>query len=219
MTKRNIFRHAFLLITLAFAALASGCARYAPVAAPPSRTLLDITIQTKAPITSDFFYYIVLDASGNPASDGPHEALSGVQRLQNWTYYIVYNSGGFYELQINNPADRDAIPNLFNASSPRFSIATVNVDTIHIVMYLDQLAPTPRPIWLNFITSTIPVYANIDTIQPVDYITPPYFSVPSDQFNSPVTSFQRPQISAHAPSGTGLDPADIVYWSVEVAQR
>jgi hypothetical protein len=197
----------------------SACARYAPVPQAPTKSVLDITLTFNDRISNDFYYYIVLDASGNPSSDGPHEELSSVNRLKNWSYYIVLDHGYFYELPMTGPIDGDTLPAVFNNSSPRDDTATFASDTIHLSINLDPLAPTPRKIWMNFITSQYPIYANRNDIIPIDYLTPPYFSINSTDINNPVTSFTNQNISGHVPSGQGFQAADLIYWRAAIITR
>jgi hypothetical protein len=202
-------------------AFTHGCARYAPVPpAPVLHTMLDINLITRAPLSDDFYYYIAMDASGSATTDGPHETLSGVDRAKNWTYYIVYHQGVFSELQLANQNDADALPTPFDNSSPRFYSATASSNSIHIVMYLDGLAPTARQVWFNFITSSYAINDQTQlNIYPVDYLTPPYFNMLSNRFPWQESSSTESQVSQFTPAGDVNKPADIYLWTSYIYQR
>jgi hypothetical protein len=198
----------------------AGCARYAPVPPViPKRLMLDITLKTAAAFSSDFYYYIVLDTSGSAASDGPHEELSGENRAKNWSYYIVYHSG-FMESAINTVQDIDLNPSPFNLSSSHYYDASAASDTIRVSLYLDTLITTDRTLRFNFITSRDPINSpDRNDIVPVDYLSPPYFSLASNRYPWHATSAGYPQISLHTPPGANEKPADIISWTVDIYQK
>jgi hypothetical protein len=218
--QKKFFVH-LLVAAAAIIAIAHGCARYAPV--PPTatlRTMLDITLITKQNITSDFYYYIALDATGSTTSDGPHENLSGADRAKNWSYYIVCKNGEFNELLLTRPQDADLVPTPFDASSTRYYSATASGNTINIVMYLDTIAPTTRNVWFNFITSRYEINnQEQENIIPVDYLTPPYFKMATNRYPWQESSSTQSQVSAYTPAADANKPGDIYLWIAKIYQR
>ena len=199
--------------------VAAGCARYAPEEVVPVHTMLDIHLTTAEPISNAFHYYIAMDSSGNTASDGPYEDLSGANRVKNWSYYIVYHYGVFEELLLTTAADADQYPTRFDQSSERYYSASASGNTINVILYLDKLAPTQRNVWFNFITSRYAITADLEDIPPVDYLTPPYFYVDSGRYPWRETSFSNTTISSYTPALEDDQPADIVSWQVDIYQR
>lgn len=210
-----------IAVIIAAVFVAHGCARYAPVPAPPQlRTMLDVTLITRQNLSNDFYYYIVLDASGNVASDGPHENLTGADRAKNWSYYIMYHAGSFNELILTKPQDADLVPTPLDPSSPRYYSASAASNYISISMYLDTIAPTPRNVWFNFITSAYEINdPTREIINPIDYLTPPYFKMRNDHVPTQESSGTQPQISAFTPVGDANKPADIYLWTTKIYQR
>ena len=193
--------------------LLTSCARYAPVpAVPVQRQLLDITLKTADPISNDIYYYIVMDTSGNTGSDGPSEIMTDTDRMKNWTYYIVLKNGQFSERAIDQPSDRDLLPAYFTGASPNYYSVSAASDTIHVVMYMENLIPDARRIWFNFITSRNAVTDNVQNITAIDYIPRPRFSIQSNLYNSSVTNLTT--LLDHPVDAGQPKAADIVSWSV-----
>lgn len=205
---------AFLIVQLVSACvLAASCAKYAPQApAAPQRRLLEITLTTNADIAPGYYYYIAMDTSGDPATDGPHTTLSGAEVVKNWSYFIVIKDGIFSECCLPGLMDVTKEPTSLSLSS-RFYSAQQAGKNIVVRLYLDQLTATPT-IWFNFITSTAPPTNDPVYLPALDYLTNPSFSViTTGDIN--VTNSVFPAISGHV-APVGSEAADIVSWRVRV---
>lgn len=204
--------------------LSCGCARYAPEPAPiPTRRIMEITLVTQEPVSSDFQYYIAMNITTNTSATGPSEQLSGTDRARNWTYYIVYDGhdARFKEKVINTSTDIDDIPTFFDESSPKYYSASVSGNRIHIVMYLDALVTSAQSrVWMNFITSRYAIYdPEQDQIDTVDYLYPPYFYFLYSVVPQFISDANYAQISSYSPTGQGEAPANIVDWSISIYSR
>lgn len=195
-------------------ALVPSCARYAPLPPPvPQRKILEITLTTKAAVVPNAYYYIAMDTSGNPASDGPHTTLSGAEAGKNWTYYIRLFNSAFTERFITNFNDVDAVPTPF-LQSTRYYAATVSGTSILVRLYLDKLIAADGVIWFNFITSADPLTGNNVNIQAIDYLTTPSFSI-NTATDVNISNNTFPAISGHD-AAPGNEAADIIAWTVRI---
>lgn len=210
---------------LAFAALAAGCSRYAPVPVPEAKVkILEIVLTTAAPVSNDYYYYIAFDTSDPLTAEGPLEILSGAQRGENWTYYIRLKNREFTEQIIQQQGDIDEEPTVFNHSSLRFFQTIVSGNTITVRLFIASnnlsvppFAP-PKPIAFNLITSTLPLTPTDEDIEPLDYLIRPRVSVPTGAGGYTDNTLNALS-SSHTVDNPADAAADIISWSVEVYER
>lgn len=207
-----------IMLALAVSAC-TGCSRYAPVPAPVvKQKIMEIQVQTAAPVANNFYYYFAFDTSNPLKTEGPLPILSTSERGKNWTYYIRYYNGIFTEKKIEKAGDIDEEPTLFNHTSERFYQTSVSENTILIRMYVDKLTTPPNSVAFNFITSEQPIMPASEDIPAIDYFYQPRVSI-STLTGIYIDNTLQVLSSNHIVNDEKYFPADIISWHVDIYER
>ncbi|MFC1474533.1 hypothetical protein ACFLQK_00675 [bacterium] len=215
----------FLFTLAAFSIMASGCAKYAPVVPaapppPPKEKLLNVVLYTRADITYDFYYYIAIDYSEDPASFGPQPDFTTIDVAENWDYYIRFNKGTFTENYILSQNDIFNEPGFLIFGTPRYYTTRYTANSISFMIYLDELKAGAFDMKFNFITSREPLkdeYDIPDADVLVDWLkntTETTFSI-SNTVGEIVRLSDYPLLNKTVSEEEDY-PADITNWTVEI---
>lgn len=208
-------RYCLMGLIASFLFFTPGCARYAPLAVAVSETkVLKITLDTVQPIANDIYYYIAIDVSGDPQSEGPLPYLAGEQIAENWSYYIRYFNGQFTEKMIFSPDNLYEEPDIFNSISTRYYDTSISSNSLEIRLKLDILKAGTYNMILNFITSREPLQDTTNAIQVIDYLPSPRLVITNE---IGVLAYEDIYTRLRHSVGTEEDkPGDIVNWHVEI---
>lgn len=199
---------------------APGCSRYAAVEQIPKRKIVRIDINLRQTPTANFYYYFVFEIPDNGDGIGPRAILSGEERARDWSYYVRFNNGFFYEKQIVTLNDRDDIPDILNSSSERYFAAYRTGSTLHIELWMDKLAsPIPAEIRMNSITSAAPLTAADTNVAAIDSLRSPFLVINTNQLGTPIRSGEYQNIDTQPVQDTANFPADITGWTVVVEEK
>ena len=205
-----------LLLISAFQFILAGCSKYAPVPEPPKRKVLRISLTVREDVNADFFYYIAMEIPPDNDGEGPRAILSGERRGEDWTYYLRLYNFNFSEMYIFEPADLDAAPDPFYLSPRRYS-SYVYGKNIRVDFYLDKLLYTPsEEIWINFITSRLPLTSGAVNVEVIDALKSPGLSIRTSNAGQLITNDQYPNIDTPVVTEEENFPADIVSWWLRI---